>query len=92
MDRKDTRITIRLSAADLAKLESRMAEAGYKSAGAFIRDFVAQNKLRPKINASTVSVARDLGTLAVMIRAGATIDELLEKIRSISLVNTGGVR
>lgn len=92
MDRKETRITIRLSAADVAKLESRMADAGYKSAGAFIRDFVAQNKLKPKISASTVSVARDLGTLATMIRAGAPIDELLEKIRVIALVNAGGAQ
>lgn len=91
MERKVIRITIRLSAADVAQLESRMAEAGYKSAGAFIRDFVAQHKLKPKISASTVSVARDLGILAMRIRAGAPIEELLEKIRVLELLNAGGV-
>ncbi|WAH60794.1 hypothetical protein LZ023_15300 [Pseudomonas silvicola] len=92
MDKKEIRITIRLSAADLTKLESRMAEAGYHTAGAFIRDFVAKGKLKPKVNANTVTVARELDMLAMMIRKGAPISELLATIRTIALVNAGGVQ
>lgn len=91
MDKKEIRITIRLSAADVAKLESRMADAGYHSAGAFIRDFVARNKLKPKISASTVAVARELGTLATLIRTGAPVNDVLAAIRIVALVNAGGV-
>ncbi len=92
MDKKEIRITIRLSAADVAKLESRMANAGYHSAGAFIRDFVAQSKLKPKISASTVAVARELGNLATMIRTGTPITDVLAMIRTIALVNAGDVQ
>lgn len=92
MDKKEIRITIRLSTSDIEKLESRMAEAGYHSAGAFIRDFIAQNKLKPKISASTVAVARELGNLATMIRTGAPVSDVLATIRIIALINAGGVQ
>jgi hypothetical protein len=92
MNRKEIRITIRLSAADLAILEARMSDAGYKSAGAFIRDFVANNKLKSKISANTVSVARELDVLAGMIRTNAPASELLKKIRAIALVNIGNAQ
>jgi hypothetical protein len=92
MNRKEIRITIRLSSADFAMLETRMADAGYQFAGAFIRDFVVNNSLKPKISANTVAVARELGRLAAMIRARAPASELLEEIRIIALVNMQGVR
>ena len=86
------RITIRLSSADLAMLETRMADAGYESAGAFVRDFIANNKQKPKISASTVAVARELGTLAAMIRMGASIAVLLEQIRMVAFANMRDAR
>jgi predicted DNA binding CopG/RHH family protein len=38
---KESRITLRLNKTELDTLNAKVAEAGYKSAGAFIRDFVA---------------------------------------------------
>lgn len=92
MDKKEIRITIRLSSADLAMLEAKMADAGYKSAGAFVRDCIANNQQRPKISANTVAVAHEVSTLASMIRTDASIAELLEQVRMVAFANMEGVR
>ena len=70
---KDTRITIRLSKSEMASLESKMSEAGYKAAGAFIRDFVVNNSVKPKIGSDVVQIARELMNLASMINAGGLV-------------------
>ena len=58
--KKDARITIRLSKSDIDSLEYKMAEAGYKAAGAFIRDFVANGTVKPKVSNDVVQIAREL--------------------------------
>ncbi|WP_256666561.1 hypothetical protein [Pseudomonas sp. FSL R10-2964] len=62
---------------------------GYKAAGAFIRDFVANNNTKPKVNADVVQIARELMNLASMINAGRTNIELLEKVKYIAKINMG---
>ena len=66
-----------------------MVDAGYKAAGAFIRDFVANNNTKPKVNADVVQIARELMNLASMINAGRTNIELLEKVKYIAKINMG---
>jgi hypothetical protein len=89
--KKDARITIRLSESDMEMLESKMADAGYKVAGAFIRDFVANNNTKPKVSHDAVQIARELMSLASMINAEKPGSELLDKVEQIAKINVGGV-
>lgn len=89
---KETRITFRLNKSELDTLNSKMTEAGYKSAGAFIRDFVANGQVKPKVGQDVVQIARELMNLASMINADRPGCELLEKVKFIAQVNLGGVR
>jgi hypothetical protein len=89
--KKDARITIRLSKSDIYSLEQKMAEAGYKAAGAFIRDFVANNNTKPKVSSDVVQIARELMSLASMINAEKSGSELLAKVKHIAKINVGGV-
>ncbi|KAA0983398.1 hypothetical protein FQ192_29610 [Pseudomonas sp. ANT_J12] len=88
---KDTRITIRLSKSEMESLENRMSEAGYKAAGAFIRDFVANNSVKPKVVSDVVHIARELMSLASMINAEKPGSQLLEKVKHIARINVGGL-
>ncbi|WP_137163403.1 plasmid mobilization protein [Pseudomonas asiatica] len=87
---KESRITIRLSKSELEILESKMSQAGYKSAGAFIRDFVANGQVKPKLSGDVVQIARELMNLASMINAERPGSELLEKVKHIARINVGG--
>ena len=87
--KKDARITIRFSKSELESLDNTMVDAGYQAAGAFIRDFVANNNTKPKVNADVVQIARELMNLASMINAGRTNIELLEKVKYIAKINMG---
>lgn len=88
---KESRITFRLNESELATLNAKVAEAGYKSAGAFIRDFVATGQVKPKVGQDVVQIARELMSLASMINADRPGSELLEKVKNIAQVNLGGV-
>ena len=88
---KETRITFRINKSELDILNAKMAEAGYKSAGAFIRDYVANGQLKPKVTQDIVQIARELMNLASMINADRPGSELLEKVKYIAQVNFGGV-
>ncbi|MQU54958.1 hypothetical protein [Pseudomonas sp. FSL R10-1339] len=89
---KETRITFRLNKSELDTLNSKMTEAGYKSAGAFIRDYVANGQVKPKVTQDVVQIARELMNLASMINADRPGSELLEKVKYIAQVNLGGVK
>lgn len=91
MERKDSRITIRLTQSEINQLKSKMADAGYTSAGAFIRDSVTTGKVKPKISTSIVIIAKELATLAAMIKGDSSKSELLDKVRVIASANAGGV-
>jgi hypothetical protein len=88
---KDTRITIRLSKSEMESLEGKMSDAGYKAAGAFIRDFVANNSVKPKIGSDVVQIARELMSLTSMIKAEKPGSQLLEKVKHIARINVGGL-
>lgn len=89
---KESRITIRLNENELETLNTKIAEAGYKSAGAFIRDYVANGQVKPKVTQDVVQIARELMNLASMINADRPGSELLEKVKYIAQVNLGGVK
>ncbi|WP_439871189.1 plasmid mobilization protein [Pseudomonas syringae] len=90
MEKKDSRITIRLSNSDINILTHKISEAGYKSAGAFIRDSVANMNIKPKLGPNVVTIARELIKLAAMIRNESPRSELLEQVRAIAKINNGG--
>ncbi|WP_372029925.1 hypothetical protein [Pseudomonas kurunegalensis] len=90
--KKESRITIRLSKSELEVLVAKMSQAGYKSAGAFIRDFVANGQVKPKLSSDVVQIARELMNLASMINAERPGSELLEKVKHIARINVGSVQ
>lgn len=89
---KESRITFRLNKPELEMLEAKITEAGYKSAGAFIRDFVANGQVKAKVGQDVVQIARELMSLASMISADRPGSELLEKVKYIAQVNLRGVQ
>ncbi|WP_217191295.1 ribbon-helix-helix domain-containing protein [Pseudomonas shirazica] len=89
---KDLRVTIRLTRSELQILEAKMTEAGYKSASAFIRDFVANGQVKPKVTQDVVQIARELMNLASMINSDRPGSELREKVKYIAQVNLEGVQ
>ena len=89
---KESRITFRLNKSELEMLEAKITEAGYKSAGAFIRDFVANGQVKAKVGQDVVQIARELMSLASMINADRPGSELLEKVKYIAQVNLRGVQ
>ncbi len=91
MEKKDSRITIRLTKSEIELLKTKMKDAGYASAGAFIRDSVAAGKVKPKISTNIVIIAKGLASLAAMIKAGNPQADLLNKVREIAAANAGGV-
>ncbi|PAA06079.1 plasmid mobilization protein [Pseudomonas fragi] len=90
--KKDARITIRFSRPEMDILCSKITEAGYKSAGAFIRDYVANGKMKPKVGVEVVQIARELMHLASMINAEQSNSELLEQVKHIARINVGVVQ
>lgn len=91
MEKKESRITIRLNITELNLLKAKMVDAGYTSAGAFIRDSVATGRVKPKISSNIVVIAKELATLAGMIKGDRPKSELLDKVRAIASANAGGV-
>lgn len=89
---KESRITLRLNKAELDTLNAKIAEAGYKSAGAFIRDFVANGQVKPKVTQDVVQIALELMNLASMINADRPGSELLEKVKYIAQINLGEIK
>lgn len=89
--KKEARINFRLNESELEALNAKVAEAGYKSAGAFIRDYVANGQVKPKVTQDVVQIARELMNLASMINADRPGCELLEKVKHIAQINLGGV-
>ena len=89
--KKDARITIRFSKSELESLDNKMVDAGYKAAGAFIRDFVANGTVKPKVSNDVVQIARELMSLASMINAEKPGSELLAKVKHIAKINAGCV-
>jgi hypothetical protein len=87
---KDSRITIRLTKWELETLEAKMSQAGYKAAGAFIRDFVINNNVKPKLSGDVVQIARELMNLASMINAEYPGAALLVKVKRIAQINARG--
>ncbi|MNJ56358.1 hypothetical protein D3C77_519000 [compost metagenome] len=91
MEKKSNRITIRLTQTEINSLKAKMEDAGYTSAGAFIRDSVAIGKVKPKISSSIVVIAKELAALAAMIKGDSPKSDLLGKVRAIASANAGGV-
>lgn len=89
---KEAMISFRLNRSELDTLNAKMAEAGYKSASAFIRDFVASGQVKPKVSQDVVQIARELMNLASMINADRPGSELLEKVKYIAQINLGEVK
>ncbi|MFJ4397305.1 plasmid mobilization protein [Pseudomonas sp. NPDC089396] len=89
-DRKDKRITVRLTHGELRALETKIAEAGYRTVGAFIRDFVANLKPQVKVSGDVVLIARELMALSILVNSSAGKSDLIKKIKEIDRINTGG--
>lgn len=87
---KDQRITIRLTQSELDALEKKIAGAGYKTTGAFIRDSVANLKPKAKVSGDVVLIARELMSLSALVNSSATTQEINRKIKEIDRINTGG--
>jgi hypothetical protein len=89
-ERKDGTLIIRLSKTEREVIEAKVQEAGYKSAGAFVRDYIANCTPKTKVSSDVVQIARELMSLASMINAEKPGSELLDKVKLIAKINAGG--
>lgn len=91
---KDGAFIVRVSETDRATIDAKVEEAGYKSRSAFVRDYIAKAKLKPKasITNDVFSIQRELMNLASMINNNESKDKLIEQIKTISNYNIGGVK
>lgn len=90
-ERKEGTLIIRLSKSEREIIEAKVQEAGYKAAGAFVRDYIVNCQPKAKISPNVVQIARELMSLASMINAEKPSSELLEQVRLIARINDGGV-
>lgn len=91
-ERKEGTLIVRLSKTEREIIEAKVQEAGYKAAGAFVRDYIVNCTPKAKINADVVQIARELMNLASMINAEKPGTELLDKVKHIARINDGGVQ
>lgn len=89
-ERKDGTFIVRVSTSERAAIEAKVEESGYKSVSAYVRDYIAREKPKAKIEASARIVQIELNKLAVMIQKGAPKEALLAQIRSICTATLGG--
>lgn len=90
-ERKEGTLIIRLSKPEREIIEAKVQEAGYKAAGAFVRDYIVNCTPKAKVGPDVVQIARELMSLASMINAEKPGSELLEKVKHIAKINVGGV-
>lgn len=91
-ERKEGTLIIRLSKSEREIIEAKVQEAGYKAAGAFVRDYIVNSKPKAKVSADVVQIARELMNLASMINAEKPGSELLDKVKLIAKINAGGAQ
>ncbi|MFG0862794.1 plasmid mobilization protein [Pseudomonas sp. CJQ_13] len=87
---KNLRVTIRFAKSELKLLEAKVCEAGYKGLGAFVRDAVLSDELKPKVTTRSIEVAFELVELASLIKDGQSGSVLLKKVAQVALINSGG--
>lgn len=91
---KKNRITIRLSDDDFQQLSAKLDLSGYKSVGAFIRDYLilCEPKVKQEVRLDVIEVQRELMNLASMINASRSQDELMQQVKIVSRVSLGGAK
>lgn len=83
--RKTGTIIVRVNDEERAIIDTKIAEAGYKSASAFIRDYLAREKPKAKadIRPDALEMQRQLMALSSMISGSASKQELMSKIAEL---------
>lgn len=83
--RKTGSIIVRVSEDERGIIDAKIAEAGYKSASAFIRDYLAREKPKNKadIRPDSLEMQRQLMSLSNMINGGSSKHELMSKIAEL---------
>lgn len=83
--KKTGSIIVRVSEEERAIIDAKIAEAGYKSASAFIRDYLAREKPKAKadIRPDALEMQRQLMSLSSMISGNAGKHELMSKIAEL---------
>jgi len=89
-ERKEGTFIVRVSAAEREVIDAKVNEAGYKSVSAYVRDYIAREKPKAKIEASARIVQIELNKLALMIQKGEAKEALLAQIRRICQATLGG--
>ncbi len=89
---KDGSFIVRVSLEERQKIQEKVDEAGYKSASAFVRDYIANSKPKQKVSISldVMSFQKELMNLASMINAARPKDELIRQIKILSTITLGG--
>lgn len=88
-ERKDGTFIVRVSAAEREAIDAKVDQAGYKSVSAYVRDYIAREKPRAKIEASARTIQIELNKLGLMIKKEEPKENLLAQIRRICTATLG---
>lgn len=89
-EKRDGTFIVRVSTSERAAIDAKVDEAGYKSVSAYVRDYIAREKPKTKIEASARIVQIELNKLAMMIQKQEPKENLLAQIRRICTATLGG--
>ncbi len=89
-ERKTGTFIVRVSAAEREVIDAKVDEAGYRSVSAYVRDYIAREKPKAKIEASARLLQIELNRLALMIQKQEPKENLLAQIRRICQATIGG--
>lgn len=89
-EKRDGTFIVRVSAAEREVIDAKVDQAGYRSVSAYVRDYIAREKPKAKIEASARLLQIELNKLALMIQKGAPKEALLAQIRRICTATLGG--
>lgn len=90
--RKTGSIIVRVNHDERAVIDDKIAKAGYKSASAFIRDYLAREKpkVKAEIRPDTFAIQRELMNLSRMIKGNASKLEVMTKVAQIYRLSISG--
>ena len=81
-ERKTGTIIIRVNNEERKVIDEKVATAGYESASAYVRDYIAREtpKLKTEISPKTLEMKRELMSMSALLNSNAEKSVLMSKV------------
>lgn len=90
-EKKSSTLIVRVNEEERAIIDQKVKEAGYKSASAYVRDYIAreQPKAKAEINPKSLEIITGLMALSSLLNSNAPREQLNSKIGELSKLAMG---